>query len=133
MQTPAQVKLAGMLLLAAMGVSLMMTLYNMFRYYRYASYGFTVTGQSLFFAVLWGVLVACIWKGQNWARIGAAVLLGYSVLMLLFGFSRMLSFGRYGSTAIMTSSAISLAFAAVRGYAVFLLFQPEPNAFFNRK
>ena len=120
-----------MLLLAAMGVGILSTLFFYARYFS-GTFGMAFSlVQSILFAAIWGVLVIFIWKGQNWARIAALVFVAYSMITVLFSLTRVLSMS--GATNFLPSFSISLIAAGVRAYAAFLLFQPEANSYFKSR
>ncbi len=123
-----------MLILAATGIGLLYTLYFFARYfssYR-SSFGFGFA-QTFLFAIAWTLLVMFIWKGQNWARFAAGAFICYSILMTILSFSRFFSYSRAQNVSLIISFAISIVAAGLRGYACFLLFQPEANAFFTKR
>jgi hypothetical protein len=129
---PPSVRLAGSLLLGAMGISVIMTLYYIARYFAQRQFAFNFTfGRSFLFAIIWVLLVMFIWKGQNWARIVALLFAAYSILMTLMSFTTLFSYVRVQDISLMFGFAVSIITAALRGYSCFLLFQPEANTFFK--
>jgi hypothetical protein len=121
---PQSVQLGGILYLVACALSLLMLAVLLARYHNYA-WGFILI-RTFGMIALGVLLVICIWRRQNWARILLALLIAYSTCTLLY------SFMMVRSHTLPWTYYVALVEAGLRLVAIYLLFKPESNAWFNR-
>lgn len=78
-------------------------------------------------ALVWLLLILCIWQRQNWARIGILVLVVWVTGNVA------LVFLRHGDVLLVNSGlALALVEGAMRIYATYLLFRPDSTAWFKK-
>lgn len=124
---PSSVRLAAIFLLISWAVSLL-TLISIFVAHTLATRLpalFLLRSVGLW--ILWIVLIIAIWQRHNWARIGALLLFLWSIGTLVFS---VLNLGGSGTLAL--SLAFPLLVNALRACAVYLLFKPETNLWFQK-
>ncbi|MEO8028786.1 MAG: hypothetical protein ABI823_20060 [Bryobacteraceae bacterium] len=128
---PESVRTAVFLFVGSAAFSVLSLLFFSFQYMSRMG-GFvlmTTFGRSIVLTVFWIGLAYFVWQGQNWARIGVAILVAWTVVMFLLSMTRF--FGVLGGSATI-SLAVSVGVAAVRVFGVYLLFQPQSNGWFRR-
>ena len=78
--------------------------------------------------VLWIVIGICFWKGQNWARWVALLLLAWTLM------NTMLTLARVGGAVFLRwSFGVVILIAALRICALYLVFVPaESKAWFTK-
>ena len=118
---PSSVRVAILLLLVSWGIPLLMLARAMVLY----GPRIGIMAQSIAGAILWLVLIAFLWQRQSWARFGVLILLVWVLGSLV------LSVLRIGG-AIPWGLAPAVAADLMRICAVFLLFRPESNAWFQQ-
>jgi hypothetical protein len=119
---PTSVRLAGVLLL----ISCLIGLLSLASIFLTARMPALFLMRSVGFWVLWIVLTILVWQRQGWARIVILLFIAWSVGNLL------ISMLRIGASGILFTLVFALLVDALRGYAAYLLFKPESNAWFKQ-
>jgi hypothetical protein len=121
---PESVWLGGALYLVSSALSLL-TLFAILARYHNIAWGFVLI-RSFGLIALGVLLVICIWRRQNWARIVLSILITYSTCTLVYSFTVM------RSRSLPWSFYVAVGEAGLRLFAAYLLFKPESNAWFKK-
>jgi hypothetical protein len=123
---PSSVAIAIAILLLTSVFNLMSTA-NIFLTYRYRALATPVfLMRTVGLTILLILFIVGLWQRQGWAR--------YMVLLFLVWGIGTLGYNviRTGGNLAMFAFAIPIAVALLRVFAIYLLFRPESNAWFNR-
>jgi len=126
-ERPSSVRLAALLLVIALGISLLSTtslLLNPGLIGRLPAWFYA---RTIGFLVLEIVLLVCIWQRQGWARIGLALVLVWGIGSLMMSMLRM------GASYPFVNLFVPILVDGLRIGAVYLLFKPASNAWYRKQ
>jgi hypothetical protein len=126
-ERPSIVRVAALLLLIALGMSMLSVAGYMLRPGVFSRLPASYFARSIGFQVLEIVLLVCIWQRQAWARIGLALALVWAIGNLLITILRV-----GGSVAFASTFLVSILVAGLRVWALYLLFKPESNRWYRK-
>jgi hypothetical protein len=123
-ERPSSVNLAALLLLIALGLSLLSTASIFLNPRMYNHLPVSFFARTIGFLVLEIVLLVCIWQRQAWARIALVLVWGIGNLLM--------SILRIGASFAFVSLAVPILVDGLRVGAVYLLFRPNSNAWYGK-
>jgi hypothetical protein len=125
-ERPQSVSLAALLLVIALGFSVMSTASILLNPSLISRLPASFYARTIGFLVLGIVLLVCIWQRQAWARIAL-------ILVLVWGIGNLLvSMLRIGSSYPFMNLFVPILVDGLRVAAVYLLFRPASNAWFRK-
>jgi hypothetical protein len=127
-ERPSSVRLAALLLLIALGISMLSVAGYVLRPGVYSRLPASYIARTIGFLGLEIVLLVCIWQRQAWARIGLALALVWAIGNLSITILRI-----GGSVAFASTFLVSILVAGLRVWALYLLFRPESNGWYRNK
>ena len=125
-ERPSSVSLAALLLVIALGISLLSTASILVNPSLISRLPASFYARTIGFLVLEIVLLVCIWQRQSWARIGLALVVVWGIGNLMMSMLRM------GASYPFWNLFVPILLDGMRVWAVYLLFRPASNAWYRK-